>query len=151
MANITRTNHGISRDPLSLARDLLGWDPFVRVDWPQRSPAATGFAPSFNVIEHDDAFTITADLPGVKDEDLDITVHDSQLLISGSRSAEERKEGESYYLFERSFGSFSRAFALPDNADSESIQADLKGGVLSVRVGKRESAKPRKVQLKRGS
>lgn len=147
MANITKRNHYGSRDPLAVARDLFGWDPFLRIDWPQRTSGQSGFSPQFNVVEKTDAYLLTADVPGVKDEDLDVTVHDNQLLITGSRSSEERSEGDSYYLQERSFGSFSRSFALPDNADAESVKASLEGGVLRVRIAKRESAKPRRIPL----
>jgi HSP20 family protein len=150
MANIIRGNggSGLQRDPFALARDLLSWDPFFRFDWPARAVSQpANFVPQFNVIERNDAYFITADMPGVSGDDLDVTVQDNHLVISGSRGAEERKEGDNYYVYERRFGNFSRAFALPDNADAEAIDADLKEGVLQVRVGKRESAKPRKVPL----
>ena len=150
MANIIRGNGGtgLQRDPFSLARDLLGWDPLFRaVDWPTREREAAAFTPSFNVVERDDAYHITADVPGMKEEDFDVTVQDNYLVISGSRSAEQRKEGDSYYIHERRFGNFSRTFALPDNADPEKIDADLKNGVLELRVAKRETARPRKVSL----
>jgi HSP20 family protein len=150
MANLIRGNRGgsVQRDPFSLARELLGWDPYYRVDWPARDQAATGnFAPHFNVIERGDSYFITADLPGVRDEDVDVTVQDSYLVVSGSRSAEERKEGDNYYLYERRYGNFSRAFALPENADPDSVEAELKNGVLELKIGKRESARPRKIPL----
>ena len=148
MANIIRGNGGtgLQRDPFSIARDLLGLDPlFHAVDWPTRTREPATFTPTFNVVEKADAYFISADLPGMKEEDLDVTVQDNYLLISGSRSAEQRQEGDSYYLYERRFGNFSRTFALPDNADPEKIDADLKNGVLELRVAKRESARPRKV------
>lgn len=150
MANIQRGNggSGLQRDPFAVARELLSWDPFFRLDWPARITGQQGtFAPTFNVVERNDAYYITADVPGVRDEDIDVTVQDNHLVISGSRTAEERKEGDNYYVYERRFGNFSRAFALPENADSNTVEADLKGGVLEVRVGKRESARPRKVPL----
>jgi HSP20 family protein len=153
MANIIRSGNGGdvgSRDPFAIARDLLGWDPFFRLDWPTRQVATQGAAsyiPAFNVVEKQDGYHITADLPGVREEDVDVTVQDNHLIVSGSRKAEERQEGENYFVYERRYGNFSRAFALPDNADSESVEASLNGGVLEVRVAKRESAKPRKVQL----
>jgi HSP20 family protein len=153
MASITRSGNGggvSSRDPFAIARDLLGWDPFFRLDWPVRQLSAQGassYVPAFNVVEKTEGYFISADLPGVRDEDVDVTVQDNHLIISGSRKAEERKEGENYFVYERRYGNFSRAFALPENADSESVEASLTGGVLEVRVGKRESARPRKVPL----
>jgi HSP20 family protein len=152
MANITRSGNGGSvsaRDPFAMARELLSWDPFFRIDWPTRqlSTQPTAYIPAFNVVERQDAYYVSADLPGVADEDVDVTVQDNHLIVSGSRKAEERKEGENYFIYERRAGNFSRAFALPENADSESVEASLNNGVLEVRVAKRESAKPRKVQL----
>ncbi|HLU66736.1 MAG TPA: Hsp20/alpha crystallin family protein [Kofleriaceae bacterium] len=150
MANIMRGNggSGLQRDPFALARELLSWDPFFRLDFPSRiRTEQSTFVPSFNVVERNDAYHITADVPGVSEEDIDVTVQDNYLVISGSRKAEERKEGENYYVYERRYGNFSRSFALPDNADPDSIEADMKDGVLELRIAKRESARPRKVPL----
>jgi HSP20 family protein len=150
MANITRGNGGggLQRDPFALARDLLGWDPFFRTDWPARGATQTSaFAPHFNVVERQDGYFITADVPGVREEDIDVTVQDNYLVISGNRNAEERREGDNFYVYERRYGNFSRAFALPDNADPDSVEAQMKDGVLEVKVAKRESAKPRKIPL----
>ena len=154
MVNITRTNGGSvgTRDPLALARDLFSWDPFLRIDWPARQQSGgANFAPAFNVVEKQDGYYISADLPGVREEDMDVTVQDNHLIVSGSRRSEERKEGENYFVYERRSGNFSRAFALPENADGESVEAELTNGVLDIRVSKRESAKPRKVQLGKGA
>jgi len=129
------------RDPFSFARELMGWDPFIQ------RPSA--FSPTFEVKETADAFVVRADLPGVKDNELDISVHNGILNISGTRQAEERKEGESYYLYERQYGSFTRSFGLPDVADGEKIEANLAAGVLTVTIGKRVEAKPRKIELKK--
>jgi len=71
------------------------------------------------------------------------------LTVSGSRAAEERKEGESYALYERQYGSFSRSFALPDMADGDRIDASLKSGVLTLTVAKKAAAKPRKIEIKK--
>ena len=149
MANIQRGNggSGLQRDPFALARELLTWDPFFRTDFPARSTQQAAFAPTFNVVERQDAYYITADVPGVREDDIDVTVQDNYLVISGSRNAEERQEGDNYYVYERRYGNFSRAFSLPDNADADAVEADMKNGVLEVRVAKRESARPRKVPL----
>ena len=150
MANIVRGNGGnVARDPFALARELFGWDPLLRYDWPARQggQAAATFNPSFNVVERDDGYYISADVPGVRDADIDVTVHEGHLVVSGSRNQEQRKEGENYFLYERTYGNFSRAFKLPDNADVEKVDASMKDGVLEILVAKRASAKPRKVQL----
>lgn len=132
----------LSRDPFAMARHLLSWDPFQTTQAREAS-----YVPRMNVVEKEDAFVVTADLPGVSDEDLEITVHDGRLTISGSRGGEERAEGETYYLYERQVGSFQRAFALPENADPEAIDASLDSGILTVRIGKRAEAQPRKIQI----
>jgi HSP20 family protein len=129
------------RDPFSMARELLSWDPFFS------GRPASAFAPAFEVKETNDAFVLKADLPGVAESDLDIAVHNNVLSVSGSRQAEERREGESYALYERQFGSFSRSFALPDMADGDRIEAKLDRGVLTLTIGKKAEAKPRKIAL----
>ena len=131
-------------DPFQVARELLAWDPFSSSTRPN-----TAFAPAFEVKETKDAFVVRADLPGVLEADLDIALHNNVLTISGTRQAEERKEDEGYALYERQFGSFSRSFTLPDVADGERIDAKMDNGVLTLTIGKREEAKPRKITLKR--
>ncbi len=129
------------RDPFSIARELLSWDPFYS------GRPASAFSPAFEVKETTDAFVLKADLPGVAEADLDIAVHNNVLTVSGSRQAEERKDGESYALYERQFGSFSRSFQLPDMADGERIEAKLDRGVLTLTIGKKAEAKPRKIAV----
>jgi HSP20 family protein len=133
----------VSRDPFSMARELLGWDPFFG------GRPATAFSPAWEVKETTEAFVLKADLPGVSENDLDIAVHNNVLSVSGSRAAEERKDGESYALYERQFGSFSRSFALPDLADGERVEAKLENGVLTLTIAKKAEAKPRKIALKK--
>jgi HSP20 family protein len=131
------------RDPFSMARELLSWDPFFG------GRPATAFAPAFEVKETAEAFIVKADLPGVAEKDVDINVHNNVLTVSGSRSAEERKEGESYALYERQYGSFSRSFSLPDMADGDRIEASLENGVLHLTIAKKAEAKPRKIAVAR--
>jgi HSP20 family protein len=145
MSLALRTNgngtRSVARDPFAMARELLSWDPFFA------GRQVTAFSPAFEVKETNDAFVLRADLPGVVDKDLDISLHNNVLTVSGSRSAEERKEGETYALYERQFGSFSRGFSLPDTADGEKIDAKLDAGVLTLTIGKRVEAKPRKIAV----
>jgi HSP20 family protein len=126
-----------------MARELLSWDPFFG------GRQVTAFAPAFEVKETNDAFVLKADLPGVAEGDLDIGVHNNVLTVSGSRAAEDRKEGETYALYERQFGSFTRSFSLPDIADGEKIEANLINGVLTLSIAKKAEAKPRKIELKK--
>src|SRR5438067_12170881 len=99
-----------------LARELLQFDPFF-------TPRT--FAPAFEVKETPESFLLKADLPGVDEKDLDISVDKGVLTVSGSRAAEQRKDGESYTVYERRFGAFSRSFQLPDIADADKIEAKL--------------------------
>jgi HSP20 family protein len=140
--SLVRTNGNttkVSRDPYSLARELLGWDPFSR--------PASAFSPAIEVKETADSFVLKADVPGVDEKDLDVAVHNGTLTVSGSRSAEDRREGESYALYERQFGSFSRSFALPEMADGDRVEAKLVNGVLTLTIAKRAEAKPRKIAI----
>lgn len=146
LRNGTTSSTGASvaryRDPFSMARELLSWDPFFG-----NGRQVTAFSPAFEVKETTDAWVVKADLPGVTESDLDIAVHNNVLTVSGSRQSEERKEGESYALYERQFGSFSRGFSLPDLADGERIAAKLEHGVLTLTIAKKAAAKPRKIAL----
>jgi HSP20 family protein len=139
--NDTTPARYVTRDPFALARELFGFDPYAR-------SAASAFSPTFDVKETPEFFVVRADLPGVEDKDVDVSIHNGVLTITGSRQAEERKEGESFYLYERQFGSFSRSFALPDSADTDKVEAGLRSGVLELRIGKRSEAKPRKIAVK---
>lgn len=111
--------------------------------------ATAAFSPAFEVKETPEAFVLKADVPGVAEGDLDIAVHNNVLTVSGSRTAEERKDGESYSLYERQFGSFTRSFQLPELADGDKIEAKLAHGVLTLTIGKKLEAKPRKIAVSR--
>lgn len=136
-------------DPFEDFRALWSWDPFDALQRPAAglSRPHVEFAPSFDVLERDDHFILKADLPGVREEDLDVSVMDNQLTVSGTRHAEERREEEHYYMYERAYGDFSRTFTLPQQASTEDIEAVLENGELLVTVPKRAEAVPRKIPL----
>jgi HSP20 family protein len=149
MSLLARTNGNTParytvRDPFQVARDLLSWDPFFA-----GTRQASAFVPAFEVKETTDAFILKGDVPGVAEADLDIAVHNNVLTVSGSRQSEERKEGESFALYERQYGSFSRSFSLPDTADGERVEAKLDAGVLTLTIWKKADAKPRKIALRK--
>jgi HSP20 family protein len=110
--------------------------------------AVAGFLPSFEVKETKDSYVFKADLPGVKQEDLNISLTGNRLTISGQRNEEKKDEGETHYVHERSFGSFSRSFSLPEGIDAEHVQADLKDGVLNVVVPKKPEVQPKRILIK---
>jgi HSP20 family protein len=105
------------------------------------------FAPSFEVKETKDGYVFKADVPGVKESDLDVTVTGNRLAISGKREAEHKEQTDTFYTYERSYGAFTRSFTLPEGVQSESVVADLKDGVLTVSVKKRPELQPKKVPV----
>jgi HSP20 family protein len=119
-------------------RELLDWDPFGEVAPLMRThKLAIDFAPAFDLKEGKEAFQIVADLPGVKNEDLEISLIANHLSIRGKRDAETEDRADTFYVYERSFGSFLRSFTLPEGIDSEHIRAQLDEGVLRVIFPKR--------------
>jgi HSP20 family protein len=141
-------SHGPERglDPFRIMDALLG-DTFSTFDpW----SAARGFAPTFEVKEAKDAYIFKADLPGVPEKDVDIQMTGNVLTVSGERRQENVQEGERYFALERGYGRFSRAFSLPDGTDAENVTADLKEGVLTVRVPKRPEVQAKKIAIGSG-
>ena len=129
-------------DPLRMVREMFQ-DPFATTGM----LAETVFRPNLDVTETNDAFVINADLPGIDEDDVDVSVMGNRLTVSGRREAEDVQEGDRYVAIERSYGSFSRSFVLPDSADLEQIQADLTNGVLRIKVPKRGEMQGRKISI----
>ncbi len=105
-------------------------------------------APAVDIIERQNDYTIKAELPGVKKEDVKITVQNGVLTIRGEKKQEEEKKGENYHRVERSYGSFQRSFTLPNSVSSEKIEASYDNGVLSVTLPKVEEAKPKEIEVR---
>lgn len=133
-------------EPFQLMRDLLNWDPFREMQsmmgWSGRS-----FIPDVELKETKDSYVFKMDLPGVEEKDLDISVTGNELQISGKREEEERKEDDRYYAYERSYGSFCRSFTLPEGANADDVTAELKHGVLSVKIAKRPEVHARRITI----
>lgn len=132
-------------DPFKVMEQLLRWEPVGDQLMTRRGEVM--FAPRFDVKETKDAYLFKADLPGIREEDVEIALNGNRLTVSGHRQAEEHKEGDNLFTLERSYGSFSRSFTLPDSADMEKTKAELKDGVLSITLPKRLESQPRKVTL----
>jgi HSP20 family protein len=134
-------------DPFRRMRDLMRWDPFVELSpsWPAFEEIA--FAPAFEVKETKEAFVFTADLPGVAEKDLHVQLAENRLSVSGKRESEKTEQGETYYATERSYGSFSRSFVLPEGTDRDRLRAELKNGVLNINVPKKPEAQPKKISV----
>jgi HSP20 family protein len=104
--------------------------------------------PSVDIAETKDDIVVKAEIPGVKSDDIDVTVEDGRLILSGEKRQEEVDEGENYYRAERSYGSFRRIFSLPSQADTDNVEASYNEGVLTVTIPKTEVAKGKKVDIK---
>jgi HSP20 family protein len=133
-------------DPFRMMRELMNWDPFREMAPFARQPVST-FVPAFEVKETKDAYLFKADLPGVKESDVEITMTGNRLQISGKRESEKEEKNDTYYTYERSYGDFTRAFTLPDGIDEGGVLADLKDGVLTVSVKKLPEAQPKKITI----
>ena len=103
------------------------------------------FAPAFDVRANDEEIVFTADVPGIKEQDLEITLDDGVLTVKGQRRYE--GNGKDKVWLGRSYGSFSRSFTLPETVDPERLTADLADGVLTIRVAQQPKAKPRKITI----
>ncbi len=159
------------REPLDLMRDFLRWDPFralrsglmrdpfremrelmrdmmsVEPEYRERA-----WRPDFEVRETDKEYVIRTDVPGLATGDIEVTVSEDQLVISGKRERKEEKTEGAYQTYERAYGSFTRTFELPDSVDTDKISCDLKNGVLEVVIPKKPGAEParRKIEIKSG-
>jgi HSP20 family protein len=109
---------------------------------------ADGFVPRFEVRENKEALVVKADLPGVRHEDLDVSVHGNVLTITGKREWQKQNDDEQVHMVERSFGTFSRSFTMPEGIDAKGLGAELKDGELTLTLPKVPEAKPQKVAIK---
>ena len=144
--------------PLSL---FYSQNPWREIDRMQREmnqllrtfPTFSGsqVAPSFpaiNVWLSEEGAVVTAELPGVKPEDLDISVVGETLTLTGSRQPDELKEGEKYHRRERRFGKFTRTFQLPFTVETTNVEAKFDKGILHIALPRAEAEKPRKISVK---
>lgn len=110
--------------------------------------AVADWAPAVDIKEDEKEFLITAELPGVAKENVKVSVDNGILTLQGERRLEKDEKNEKYHRVERSYGSFTRSFTLPEGTDGTKVSADHKDGVLSVHVPKCAEAKPRTVEVK---
>lgn len=134
-------------DASRVMRDLLRWDPFAEMTPAWADIVETRFAPDFDVKEKKGEFLFTADVPGVGEKDLQIQLAGNRLSISGKRESEKTEQNETYYASERSHGSFTRVFTLPEGVELDKVRAELKDGVLRVTVPKRPEAQARIIDV----
>ena len=109
--------------------------------------ATAEWVPSVDIKEAADKFIIYADIPGVKPEDIDVSMEAGVLTVRGKKESEVKTEKEGYKRVERSTGSFYRRFSLPDSANDEAINAKCKLGVLEIVIPKKEAVKPKRINV----
>ena len=113
---------------------------------PEEGLART-WEPAVDVYETDKEFVLKAELPGVDPKDVEVRVEDSTLYLKGERKFEKETKEENYHRVERSYGTFTRSFSLPHTINTEQIHADYRNGVLTIRLPKREEAKPKQIKI----
>jgi HSP20 family protein len=144
--------------------NLTRWEPFREADeffrsvssplfgrWPRMLGENGGtieWAPAADISETEKEYLVKAELPGVKREDVKVTLENGVLSIQGERKHEKEEKSEKMHRTERYYGSFCRSFTLPENADAAGIRAESKDGVLNVHVPKLKVEKPRAVEIK---
>jgi HSP20 family protein len=141
---------------------VIRWDPFRNVNslqeqvnrlletsFPGHSSesALTTWAPAVDIHETENELVLKADLPGIDEKDLDIRIENNTLTVRGERKFEKQVNEDNYLRVERSYGSFSRSFSLPNTINTEAIHAEYKNGVLTVQMPKRAESKPKQVKV----
>ena len=132
--------------PLSRLRDQLDQF-FEQPDFALSDLLGGSWVPAVDVMEGKDKLTVKAELPGFKREDLDVSVHENNLILSGERKAEEERKNGEFYRSERFYGRFHRSISLPYAVDNAKIEARYQDGVLTVVLPKSESAKAKQIQV----
>lgn len=148
---LTRRPSEVFADPFFRGfNDLFREEPLIKSFF---APVAKGtdqnggFIPAVDVRESDDEFLFTAELPGIKRDDVSITLDDNVLTISGERKFESEENREQFHRVERSYGTFTRSFTLPHEVAEDKVKASFQDGLLSVTVPKTEKAKPRQIDI----
>ena len=109
---------------------------------------SAAWSPVVDIEESGEAYTIRAELPGLSKEKVKVTVENGVLTLSGERDLEHRVETKTFHRVERSHGTFTRSFTLPDDVDSESVAANFKDGLLEIQIAKREEAMPKSIEVR---
>ena len=109
---------------------------------------SVAWSPVVDIEETELNYLIRAELPGLNKEKVKVTVEDGVLTLSGERDLERKVEGKTFHHIERSHGTFTRSFTLPENAEAESVSANYKDGLLEIRVAKSEEALPKSIEVR---
>ncbi len=120
---------------------------FLRNDGEEGISSETWY-PAVDIAEDGDNYIVKTDLPGLKKEDVKVTLNNNVLTISGEKKHEEEKKGENYYRVERSYGTFERSFTVPGTVKGDTVDAKFTDGVLTVTLPKTEEAKRKVIEVK---
>ena len=131
------------REPANVFRNFASVFPGVF----DSDAAESNRSPKVDVFDDGENFVVSAELPGVSREDLDIDVKDNRLTIKGEKKLENKTEKEGYLRVERSYGAFERSFFLNDNIDRENIQAEYKDGVLHLTLPRKQDEPSKKIEV----
>ena len=125
---------------------LVTWR--LPLTWWRVPTEAVGWMPSLEMFEKADKFIVRAELPGMKKEEIDVSVVGDTLSISGERKSESEVKDEDYYRCELCYGKFSRSVGLPAAVDATKVDASYENGILEITLPKMEAAKPKKITVK---
>ena len=117
-------------------------------DRPGTQDVARGWYPAVDIYEENDRYIVKAELPGVKQEDIKVSLANNTLTLKGERKGEHEDKHDGYHRRERIYGEFCRSFQLPTDVDAEKIQAKSKDGILEIEIPKSEKAKPKEISIK---
>ncbi len=121
--------------------------PLSRLESDTELLAMSDWTPSADISETEKEYQIKAEIPGVKKEDVKVTIQEGMLTIQGERKMEKEEENKKFHRIERSYGSFMRSFRLPDDADESAVKAEFKDGILHVTLSKTTKAKPKSISV----
>jgi HSP20 family protein len=128
-----------------------GWTPIARLMDDFFANARQGemmaWGPNVDILENEDSFEIHAELPGVKQDEVKITLENNVLTLSGEKKQEVKEDKDNYCRVERSYGRFERSFSLPNSVKAENVHASFEDGVLKIRLPKAETAKSRTIAI----
>ena len=124
------------------------FDSFLRGEPTDEGLATSYWTPAVDILEQDDAYTLEAELPGLKKDDVKISVQNNVLTLRGEKTDERRESKKGYLRMETNFGSFTRSFTLPTTINSSKIEAEFKDGILKIHIPKAEEAKPKTIEVK---
>ena len=111
----------------------------------------SSFVPAVDIYEDEHTVTVKMEVPGIDQKDIDVRLENNTLTVRGERKFEKDEKEENFHRIERRYGSFYRAFTLPNTLDSEKVQADYEGGVLKIKLAKKAEAKPKQIKVNIGS